>query len=65
LLELVDRWWRLFRGIFGRRFVRLVGRADWRYAGKGFRRRFGRRLGYLGLEHEGVFIPRKRPARAR
>jgi hypothetical protein len=65
LLGLVNRRRRLVRGVFGRRFVRLVGRADWRYAGKGFRRGLRRWFGYLSLEHEIAFIPRKRPARAR
>jgi len=48
---------RLVRGIFGRRFVRLVGRADGRHAGNGLRRGLRRRLGYLSLEHEIAFIP--------
>jgi hypothetical protein len=56
------RW--LFWGLFCWRFGWLIGRANWWNAGNGFRRRFRRRLGYLGLKHEVVFITRKRSIKA-
>jgi hypothetical protein len=49
------RRWLLWR-FFCWRFGWLVGRADWRNTGDGFRGWFRRRFGYLGLEHEVAFI---------